>query len=155
MSKGNGFDLQFTIDDQDALKKQARKQAIEEAKDQAKEMASQLGVRLVKITSFSESSGAPRYYGFEVAESDAGKGGGEAPQIETGENKIEAVIGGIHLIGAKDSKIESTVASMKKIKPSMIVPTHCTGWKAQRHMENVLKQSFARSSVGNMYVFQS
>ena len=71
----------------------------------------------------------------------------------TSENKIEAVIGGLHLIGAKDSKIENTVASMKKIKPSMIVPTHCTGWKAQRHMENVLKQSFARSSVGNMYVF--
>ncbi|MHA1480656.1 MAG: MBL fold metallo-hydrolase [Candidatus Thorarchaeota archaeon] len=73
----------------------------------------------------------------------------------TGENKVEAVIGGFHLGGAKESVLEKTVESMKKINPSMIVPTHCTGWKAQRHMENVLKQSFARSSVGNMYVFQS
>lgn len=73
----------------------------------------------------------------------------------TGEKKVEAVIGGLHLVGAKEPKIKSTVESMRKLNPTMIVPTHCTGWKAQRHMENVLKQSFARSSVGNMYVFQS
>lgn len=82
-------DLQFTIDNQDELKKQAREQAINEAKTKAKELASQLGVRLVRITNFSESGVAPRYYGLEEA---VGMGAGEVPQIETGENKIEVTV---------------------------------------------------------------
>jgi len=82
-------DLQFTIDNQDEFKKQARGQAIEKAKNKAEELASQLGVKLVRITNFSESGVIPYYYGFEKA---VGMGGGEeapAPEIETGENKIE------------------------------------------------------------------
>ena len=79
-------DLQFTIDNEDEFKKQARGQAIEKAKDKAKELASQLGVKLVRITNFSESGIVPRYYALEEA---LGKGAGEVPQIEVGENKIE------------------------------------------------------------------
>lgn len=71
----------------------------------------------------------------------------------TSEKKVEAVIGGLHLANASDSAIEATTRSIKEINPKMIVPTHCTGWKAQTHMQRILKQSFARSSVGNMYVF--
>ncbi len=84
-------DLQFTIDKQDELKAQARKQAIDKAKAKAKELASQLGVNLVRITNFSESSVLPRYVGFEEV---VGMGGAEAPipQIETGENKITVTV---------------------------------------------------------------
>jgi hypothetical protein len=85
-------DLQFTIDKQDELKKQAREQAIEKAKTKARELASQLGVNLVRITNFSESSVFPRFYGLEKA---VGVGGGEEvtmPQIEIGENKIEVTV---------------------------------------------------------------
>ena len=82
-------DLQFTIDNEDEFKKQARGQAIEKAQDKAKELASQLGVRLVRIVNFSESGVVPYYYGLEKI---VGMGGSEetaAPTIETGENKIE------------------------------------------------------------------
>jgi uncharacterized protein YggE len=83
-------DLQFTIDQEDELKKQAREQAIDKAKDKAEELASQLGVNLVRITSFSESGQFPRYdYALKEATS---LGGGETPQIETGENKIEVTV---------------------------------------------------------------
>lgn len=84
-------DLQFTIDKQDELKKQAREEAIKKAKTKAKELAKQLGVKLVKITNFSESSIIPYFYGLEEA---LGKGGesAPAPQIETGENKIEVTV---------------------------------------------------------------
>lgn len=83
--------LQFTIDNEDNLKKEARQKAIEKAKSQAQEMASQLGVRLGKITNFSETGGGmPIYF---MAERSLGiGGGGEAPQIETGENKIEITV---------------------------------------------------------------
>jgi len=86
-------DLQFTIDQQDEFKKQAREEAINKAKAKAEELADQLGVKLVRITSFSESNYVP-YYDFMAKEAaPLGIGGGSgAPQIETGENKIEVTV---------------------------------------------------------------
>lgn len=84
--------LQFTIDNEDELKKQARGQAIDEAKTKAQELATQLGVKLVRIVNFSESGETPpipRFYGLEEG---IGMGGEEAPQIETGENKITVTV---------------------------------------------------------------
>jgi len=85
--------LSFSIDNEDGLKEQAREQAIDEAKAKAKELASQLGVRLIKITNFSESgySPVPRYDSY--AKSAVGMGGGEAPpEIATGENEISITV---------------------------------------------------------------
>lgn len=84
-------DLQFTIDDQDELKKQARGEAILKAKTKAEELAGQLGVKLVRISNFSEGSVSPVYYALEKAEA-LGLGGGGEPQIETGESKIEVTV---------------------------------------------------------------
>jgi len=83
-------DLQFTIDKQDELKSQARKEAIEKAKVMAKEIAGQLGVKLVKITNFSENAIAPIPYPYFMEK--AMSGGAETPQIQTGENKIEVQV---------------------------------------------------------------
>jgi uncharacterized protein YggE len=49
----------FTIDKEDELKIEARKKAILDAKEKAKILAKDLGVRLGKITSFSESDNYP------------------------------------------------------------------------------------------------
>ena len=85
-------DLQFTIDNREELEKEAREEAVKDAKDRAKELASLLGVNLVRITNFSEESQAPTYslQTFNALE----KAGDEkeAPQIETGENKIEITV---------------------------------------------------------------
>jgi hypothetical protein len=82
--------LQFTIDDQDSLKAEAREKAIQNAKDKAQELASQLGIKLGKIISFSESNYTP-YYSYDAKNESSVLGmGGSTPQIETGENKIEA-----------------------------------------------------------------
>ncbi len=83
--------LQFTIDDQDELKKQAREEAISKAKTKAEELAGQLEVKLVRISNFSEGSVSPVYYALEKAEA-TGIGGGGEPQIETGESKIEVTV---------------------------------------------------------------
>lgn len=84
--------LQFTIDDQDEVKKQAREQAIEKAKQKAKELAKQLGVNLVRITNFSESGVFPRYYGLSKAAPAMAEEAVPSPQIQTGENKIEVTV---------------------------------------------------------------
>ena len=53
----------FSIDDEDALKAEARKQAIEDAQAKAKVLADDLGVRLGKVMSFNEGGdyGMPYY----------------------------------------------------------------------------------------------
>jgi uncharacterized protein YggE len=85
-------DLQFTVDKEDEFKKQAREEAINKAKTKAQELAKQLGVRLIRISNFSESGLGVRYYALEESAAPLGIGGGEMPKIETGENKIEVTV---------------------------------------------------------------
>lgn len=58
--------VSFTIDDPSALQQQARTKAIEDARSKAEELAKTMNVSLVKIVTFSESSGSaapmPMYY---------------------------------------------------------------------------------------------
>ncbi len=80
--------LEFTFDNEDELKKQAREQAIDKAKVKAKELARQLGVGLGRITNFSESAISPVFYDAREAYGL----GGSAPEIETGENLIQSTV---------------------------------------------------------------
>lgn len=86
-------DLQFTIDKEEEFKSQAREQAIQDAKTKAEELASQLGVKLKNIVNFNESSVFP-YYAMKESAIPSGFGGASsvAPQIQTGENKIEVTV---------------------------------------------------------------
>jgi len=78
----------FAIDDEDALKAEARAIAIKNAKEKARELARQLHVRLVRIVSFSESGG-PYYPIYAKAELMMADGGGApTPELPIGENKI-------------------------------------------------------------------
>jgi hypothetical protein len=86
--------LQFTIDDPEQLKAQAREEAIKQAKEKAETLAKQSGIRLGKIIGVYEDS-----YGYSNVSSDSSKvmsavaiGGGESAQIETGEQKITVTI---------------------------------------------------------------
>jgi uncharacterized protein YggE len=79
--------LYFGVENDEQLKEDARKIAIDDAKEKAKTLASQLGVRLIKITGFSDNT-----VGYPVpmynAKTPQGMGGGETPNIETGQNEI-------------------------------------------------------------------
>jgi len=80
----------FEIDDEDALKAEARKKAIDDAKAKADILADELDVKLVRVVSFSESNGNYPIYFSKTA---VGMGGdaseaSPAPQIAKGENKI-------------------------------------------------------------------
>jgi len=84
--------LQFIVDNEEEIKKQARELAIKKAKNKAKELASQLGVKLGDVVDFSESGTVPeepvlyRFESMPPAVSSA------SPQIETGENKISVTV---------------------------------------------------------------
>lgn len=81
--------INFVIDDEDAVKRDARKKAIDEAKTKAEQIASDLGVKLVRIVSFNESGNEPIYARYDMMKSlEAGGASAPAPEIPTGENKI-------------------------------------------------------------------
>jgi hypothetical protein len=88
--------LNFTIDDPEQLKADARAKAIADANEKAKELEDQLGVNLGKIVSFSEMQDG--YYPVAYMKSDmmaAGRGGGSeaAPMaLPAGENEIVVTV---------------------------------------------------------------
>jgi len=71
----------------------------------------------------------------------------------TNVSKTYAVIGGFHLAGAFFEKIiEDTIGEMKKISPEILVPMHCTGWKAIRRFSEEFPSSFVLNSVGAKFL---
>ena len=67
----------------------------------------------------------------------------------TGESKIAAIIGGFHLSGAMfEPIIEPTVHAFDELSPSLLVPAHCTGWKAVHQLAARFPDSFVQSAVG-------
>lgn len=84
----------FTVDEDDAVKSEARQEAIDNAKAKAKVLASELGVSLGKVVSFNEN-GSP-YPMYDMY----GKGGmgvataesAPAPSLPTGQNETSVTV---------------------------------------------------------------
>jgi uncharacterized protein YggE len=79
--------LQFTIDEPEKLKAEARSKAIIAAKAKADELKGQIGLKLGRIVNFSENIGGyavPMMY----AKSMEGGVGGGGPTVPSGENEI-------------------------------------------------------------------
>jgi len=70
----------------------------------------------------------------------------------TGVTKLHAVIGGFHLSGALfEPIIGDTVAALEQLAPDVIVPAHCTGWKATHAIADRLPDAFIPNSVGTSF----
>jgi len=50
--------------------------------------------------------------------------------------------------------IEPTITELKKINPNMVIPMHCTGWKAINQFAKEMPQQFILNSVGTTYTFK-
>jgi 7,8-dihydropterin-6-yl-methyl-4-(beta-D-ribofuranosyl)aminobenzene 5'-phosphate synthase len=73
-------------------------------------------------------------------------------QKMTGIDKVHAVIGGFHLIGAPMPKIQKTIADIKAINPDYVVPGHCAGWEAITGFEREMPKQFVLNMAGTRYV---
>jgi 7,8-dihydropterin-6-yl-methyl-4-(beta-D-ribofuranosyl)aminobenzene 5'-phosphate synthase len=72
----------------------------------------------------------------------------------TGTDRLHAMLGGFHLTGpAFEPIIEPTVAAFEKLAPDVLVPAHCTGWKAQMRFASALPDAFIPNAVGTSYTF--
>jgi 7,8-dihydropterin-6-yl-methyl-4-(beta-D-ribofuranosyl)aminobenzene 5'-phosphate synthase len=72
----------------------------------------------------------------------------------TGVGHLHALAGGFHLGGrAFEPLIEPTVAAFGELAPDVLVPGHCTGWKAQHRLGAALPDAFVPNAVGTSYTF--
>ncbi|MGD8229074.1 MAG: MBL fold metallo-hydrolase [Desulfobacteraceae bacterium] len=68
----------------------------------------------------------------------------------TGLRKVHAVLGGLHLTGpAFEPIIEKTISELKNVAPEVIIPMHCTGWKATQRLYQEFPSAFVLNSVGS------
>lgn len=74
----------------------------------------------------------------------------------TGVEKIHAVIGGFHLSGAVFEKIiPPTVDNLVEIAPQVIMPGHCTGWKAVHEIARRMPDAYIQTCVGTRLTLAS
>jgi len=67
-----------------------------------------------------------------------------------GTETIHAVLGGFHLSGPFfEQIIEDTIKELKQMKPAVVVPMHCTGWKAIQRFSEEFPDAFVLNSVGS------
>jgi 7,8-dihydropterin-6-yl-methyl-4-(beta-D-ribofuranosyl)aminobenzene 5'-phosphate synthase len=71
----------------------------------------------------------------------------------TGVSKVHAILGGFHLIGAKEEVIQKTVADLKAMAPDYVVPMHCTGFEAVVAFAKEMPDQFILNTSGTRYMF--
>ena len=70
----------------------------------------------------------------------------------TGEARLHAVLGGFHLNGPLfEPLIPPTLGAFEKLAPDVIVPAHCTGWRAVHAFAARFPTQFIQNSVGTTF----
>ncbi len=74
----------------------------------------------------------------------------------TGVDQIYAVVGGFHLSGPLfEPIIGPTCEALAELAPEVIVPAHCTGWKAVHALAARFPENFLQNSVGTTFDLSS
>jgi len=67
-------------------------------------------------------------------------------------DRIYAVIGGFHLARASDDEIKQTIEYIRSIEPSLVIPSHCTGFRAISRFSQEMPDEFIEGVVGTTYL---
>ncbi len=70
----------------------------------------------------------------------------------TGIDKVYAIIGGFHLARAKEEEITKTIEYIKSEHPSLVAPSHCSGFQAISRFAQEMPDEFIEGVVGITYV---
>ena len=66
----------------------------------------------------------------------------------TGESRINAIIGGLHLIRSSAEYIERTISELEKFDIKMVAASHCTGFEACCRLHQVFGDRFMLNNAG-------
>jgi len=67
----------------------------------------------------------------------------------TDSQNVRAIVGGFHLISASSERIKKTVYELKKFEPEIVIPMHCTGFKAKKEIAEALPTAFKELYCGD------
>ncbi len=74
---------------------------------------------------------------------------------QTGVNRIQAFIGGTHLMTAAPERLEKTVAVLRQMEIGRLMPAHCTGFAATSYLLRELgPEKVQKAETGDVFVFQ-
>lgn len=65
---------------------------------------------------------------------------------------LYAIIGGFHLADAQPGLIQQTVRDLKQLDVQLVLPGHCTGWRAKFEIHNQMPGRMAPCFVGSKFV---
>jgi 7,8-dihydropterin-6-yl-methyl-4-(beta-D-ribofuranosyl)aminobenzene 5'-phosphate synthase len=66
---------------------------------------------------------------------------------------IHAVLGGLHLGGVMERIIPEAVAGLRPFDVQVLIPGHCTGWRAVHALANAYGDRVSQSAIGTTYRF--
>jgi 7,8-dihydropterin-6-yl-methyl-4-(beta-D-ribofuranosyl)aminobenzene 5'-phosphate synthase len=74
----------------------------------------------------------------------------------TGEQPLHALLGGFHLNGPLfEPLIPRVLDDLALLGPQVLVPAHCTGWRAQHALAARFGEAFVPNSIGTRFIFQA
>ena len=72
----------------------------------------------------------------------------------TGQQPLHALLGGFHLNGPIfEPLIPRVLDDLALLDPQVLVPAHCTGWRAQHAMAARFGEAFVPNSIGTRFTF--
>lgn len=66
---------------------------------------------------------------------------------------LHAVVGGFHLATSDSEQTARTIADLKELNPTVLLPGHCTGWRAKFAIEKELPGRLVPCTVGSRIEF--
>jgi 7,8-dihydropterin-6-yl-methyl-4-(beta-D-ribofuranosyl)aminobenzene 5'-phosphate synthase len=66
---------------------------------------------------------------------------------------LHAVVGGYHLVADQEANVQNTVRDLQALKPNVLLPGHCSGWRVKYEIEKVMKGKLVPCTVGSRYTF--
>lgn len=69
-------------------------------------------------------------------------------QLKTGVERIAAIIAGMHLAVVGEEVMDKTIAALKEFNPGIVIPAHCTGFKAMSKLWQAMPKNFAVNTLG-------
>ncbi len=67
-------------------------------------------------------------------------------------DSIYAIIGGFHLARASDDEIDRTIDFIRSTEARLVIPTHCTGFRAVSRFAQEMPDEFVEGVVGATYL---
>ncbi|MCP4678780.1 MAG: MBL fold metallo-hydrolase [Deltaproteobacteria bacterium] len=72
----------------------------------------------------------------------------------TGDKRIHAILGGMHLLHASQERIQSTIKELERLDPALLGTSHCTGPAATKQLMSIFGEKCVDCCIGTGFVFE-